>query len=158
LGRSRGGFTTKLHLASDGRGRPLALHLSEGQRHDSRELEAVLDCIRVPGRRGRPRKRPEQVVLDRGYSYRRCRKGLRRRKLRHVIPERQDQREARARKGRRGGRPPRFDAALYAARNGVERLINRLKQFRAVATRYDKRASSYLAMVTLAAIKLWISY
>jgi transposase len=158
LGRSRGGLTTKLHLASDGRGRPLVLHLSEGQRHDSRELEAVLDGIRVPGRRGRPRKRPDELCLDKGYSYRRCRELLRRRKLRHVIPERRDQREARRKKGRRGGRPVRWDRAVYAARSWVERLLNRLKQCRAVATRYDKRATSYLAMVTLAAIRIWISH
>lgn len=157
LGRSRGGLTTKLHLASDGRGRPLALHLSEGQRHDSQELERVLDQIRVPRRRGRPRKRPDCVCLDKGYSYPRCRRVLRRRKLRHVIPERKDQRAARQRKGSRGGRPPSFAPAVYAARNWVERLINRLKQYRAVATRYDKRASSYLAMTMLVAIKIWIS-
>jgi len=158
LGRSRGGFTTKLHLASDGRGRPLALHVTEGQRHDSRELEAVLDRIRVPGRRGRPRKRPRLLCLDRGYSYVRCREALRRRKLPHVIPERKDQREARQKKGRRGGRPPRFERALYARRNEVERCINRLKQFRAVATRYDKRAVNYLAVATFAAIMLWIRH
>jgi transposase len=158
LGRSRGGFTTKLHLASDGRGRPLALHLSEGQRHDSRELGAVLDRIRVPGQRGRPRQRPGRLCLDKGYSYPACRQLLRRRKIRHVIPERRDQRAARGRKGRRGGRPVSYDAAVYAQRNWVERLINRLKQFRAVATRYEKRASSYLAMATLAAIRLWISH
>jgi transposase len=111
----------------------------------------------VPGRRGRPRKRPDELCLDKGYSYRRCRELLRRRKLRHVIPERRDQREARRKKGRRGGRPVRWDRAVYAARSWVERLLNRLKQCRAVATRYDKRASSYLAMVTLAAIRIWIS-
>jgi transposase len=158
LGRSRGGLTTKLHLAGDGRGKPLALHLSEGQRHDSRELEAVLDGIRVPQPRGRPRKRPQEAALDKGYSYRRCRAVLHRRKIRHVIPERTDQREARARKGSRGGRPPRFERAVYVARSWIERLINRLKQFRAVATRYDKRASSYLGMATIAAIKIWVSH
>jgi transposase len=158
LGRSRGGFTTKLHLASDGRGRPLALHVSEGQRHDSRELETVLDRIRVPQPRGRPRQRPRLLCLDRGYSYVRCRDALRRRKIPHVIPERKDQRAQRQRKGRRGGRPPRFERALYARRNEVERCINRLKQFRAVATRYDKRAVNYLAVATFAAIILWIRH
>jgi transposase len=158
LGRSRGGFTTKLHLASDGRGRPLALHVTVGQRHDSGELEAVLDRIRVAGPRGRPRKRPVVLCLDRGYSYPRCREVLRRRKLSHVIPERKDQREQRQRKGSRGGRPPRFERALYARRNEVERCINRLKQFRAVATRYDKRGLNYLAVATLAAVMLWIRH
>src|SRR6266516_2193710 len=73
LGRSRGGLTTKIHLASEGKGRPLAALLSEGQRHDSTQLEPVLDRIRVPrqandGRpmRGRPRKRPKRLLLDKG--------------------------------------------------------------------------------------------
>lgn len=158
LGRSRGGLTTKLHVAAEGRGRLLALHLSAGQRNDCRELEPVLDGIRVPGPRGRPRKRPDRLSLDRGYRYRCCRQTLRRRKIPHVIPERRDQRERRQQQGRRGGRPPRFDRELYARRNIVERCINRLKQFRAVATRYDKRAVSYLAVATIAAIILWIRH
>ena len=156
LGYSRGGFSTKLHLAFDGRGRPLTIHLTGGQRHESPQLGAVLDGIRVPRRRGRPRKRPDDLTLDRGYSYRTCRGLLRRRKLRHVIPERKDQREARQKKGARGGRPPRFDRAAYRLRSWAERGVNRLKQWRAVATRYDKRAVNYLATVQFAAIMIWL--
>jgi len=147
-----------VHLASDGRGRPLAVHLTEGQRHDSTQLAAVLDRIRVPRRRGRPRKRPAQVCLDKGYRYPCCRELLRRRGLRHVIPERKDQRERRQQKGSRGGRPPRFERAVYAARSWIERLINRFKQFRAIAIRYDKRADSYLGMVLIAAAIIWLKY
>jgi transposase len=158
LGRSRGGLTTKLHLAVEGRGRPLALHVSEGQRHDSTQLAAVLACIRVPRRRGRPRQRPEQVALDKGYSYPKCRVLLRKKKIRHVIPERKDQRAQRQAKGSQGGRPPRYDAAVYRARNWVERCINRLKQWRRVATRYEKRAANYLAMALIAAIRLWLEH
>jgi len=132
------------------------LVLSEGQRHDSLYLEATLDAIRVPRPgRGRPRKRPGFVALDRGYSDRKCRHLLRRRNLRHLIPERRDQRERRAGRGRSGGRPVAFEAARYAGRNVVERCILRLKQFRRVATRYEKRAACYLAVVTLASIILW---
>ncbi len=68
LGRSRGGFSTKLHLAFDGRGRPLGIHVSAGQRHESTQLEPTLDSVRVPRRRGRPRKRPDDLALDKGYS------------------------------------------------------------------------------------------
>lgn len=81
LGRSRGGHTTKLHLACDGRGRVLAVVLTPGQRHECTQLGPVLDAIRVPrpGGRGRPRKRSGHVIADKGYSYPACRRLLRRR-------------------------------------------------------------------------------
>ncbi len=74
-----------------------------------------------------------------------------------MIPERRDQRQQRLAKGAAGGRPPRFDQAAYARRNVIERCINRLKQFRRVATRYDKHAVRYRAFVVLAAISLWLA-
>lgn len=157
LGRSRGGFTTKLHLAFDGRGRPLSIVLTAGQRHDSTQLEPTLDGIRVPRTRGRPRKRPGQVACDKGYSYPKCRKALRRRGLRHVIPERKDQREQRQKKGPVGGRAPRFEKAVYRLRSWAERGVNRLKQWRGIATRYEKRAHNYLALVQIASIMIWLA-
>lgn len=156
LGRSRGGLTTKLHAAFDGRGRPLAVRLTEGQRHESTQLEPVLDSIRVPRRRGRPRKRPGLLAGDKGYSYPTCRRALRRRGIRHVIPERTDQQRQREAKGRGGGRPPRFEKAVYRLRSWAERGVNRLKQWRRVATRYEKRAANYLAVVHFAALILWL--
>src|SRR5712691_1004994 len=156
LGRSRGGVSTNLHLAADGRGRPLAVRLTAGQRHESTQLEPVLDGIRVPRPRGRPRKRPDQVALDKGYSYPKCRRVLRCRGIRHVIPERKDQRAQRQAKGYRGGRPPRFDREVYRQRSWGERCVNRLKQFRRVATRYEKRAANYLAFVHFASIIIWL--
>ena len=131
--------------------------LTAGQVHESTQLEPVLDAIRVPRRRGRPRKRPGRLVADKGYSYRKCRRALRRRGIRHVIPERRDQRAQRAAAGARGGRPPGFDRAAYRRRNAVERCINRLKQFRGLATRYEKRAVNYRALVVLAAIVIWLT-
>lgn len=149
-------MTTKLHLACDGKCRPLSLVLSEGQRNDSCFLEATLDAIRVPRPgRGRPRKRPGRLRLDKGYDFAKCRALLRRRGVAHLIPERTDRRERRKKKGQRGGRPVVFDAACYAQRNVVERCILRLKQWRRIATRYEKRAAMYLAFVTLASIILW---
>lgn len=150
-------MSTKLHLAFDGRGRPLSVVLTGGQRHESTQLEATLDGIRVPRKRGRPRKRPQQVVGDKGYSYRKCRQALRRRGIRHVIPERKDQREQRRKKGPAGGRPPRFDKAVYRLRSWGERGVNRLKQFRRIATRYEKLAHNYLAFVQLAGIIIWLA-
>jgi transposase len=131
--------------------------LTAGQRHDSTQLEPTLDAIRVAGKRGRPRKHPEQVAGDKGYSYRRCRRYLRRRGIRHVIPERKDQRQQRQKKGAAGGRPPRFDRAVYRLRSWAERGVNRLKQWRAIATRYEKRAHNYLALVQIACIILWLT-
>ena len=111
LGRGRGGLSTKLHLSCDGRGRPLSLVATPGQRHESTQLEAVLDTIRVPrAGYGRPRKRPERLFADRGYSFPSCRRLLRRRGIPHIIPEREDQRE------RRRGRPPKFDRESYRRR------------------------------------------
>ena len=130
--------------------------LTAGQRHDSTQLEAVLDEIRVPrpGGRGRPRQRPAHLIGDKGYSYERCRRELRRRGIPQTIPERRDQRERRA---RHPGRPLQFDAARYRRRNVVERCINRLKQWRGVATRYEKRAANYRALVVIAALMIWLA-
>lgn len=128
--------------------------LTPGQRHDSTQLEPVLDAIRVPrpDGRGRPRKRPDHLIGDKGYSYARCRRVLRRRGIRHTIPERGDQRTRRA---HAPGRKPAFDRATYRRRNVVERCISRLKQFRAIASRYAKRGANYRAMVVIASILLW---
>jgi transposase len=130
--------------------------VTPGQRHDSTQLEAVLDGIRVPrpSGRGRPRKRPDRLIADKGYSYARCRAVLRRRGIPHVIPERRDQV---ARRARRPGRKPASDAETYKRRNLVERCVNRLKQFRAVATRYDKRAANYRAFAVIAATLIWLA-
>ena len=156
LGRSRGGLSTKIHLLCDGKCRPLSLVLSQGHRNDSNFLEATLDGVRVARRsKGRPRKRPKRLRLDKGYSYAKCRRLLRRRGVKYLIPERRDQEKQRKKKGRGGGRPVAFEAVVYAQRNVVERCILRLKQWRRVATRYEKRAAMYLALVTLASIILW---
>lgn len=142
-------------MACDGKGRPLSVVITPGQRHDSTQLAPVLDAIGVPrpGGRGRPRKRPDRLIADKGYSYPRCRRLLRRRHIPHTIPERRDQRTQRA---ARPGRPLAFNKTTYARRNVVERCINRLKQWRGLATRYEKRAANYRAMVVMASIVIWL--
>lgn len=119
--------------------------LTGGHRHESTRLEAVLDGIRVARRgRGRPRTRPGRVLADKGYSYPACRRLLRRRGIRATIPTRSNQRRQ------------RFDRDAYRRRNVIERCVNRLKRFRAIATRYEKRAVNYRAMVVIASLLLWL--
>ncbi len=111
--------------------------------------------LRVPRRRGRPRTRPDVVLADKAYSSRAIRGHLRGRRIRAVIPVRADQNVHRLRRGSRGGRPPAFDREAYKQRNTVERRINRLKQWRGIATRYEKTATIYLAGLHIAGIFLW---
>ncbi|MFF7811244.1 IS5 family transposase [Streptomyces sp. NPDC007945] len=156
LGRSRGGLTSKIHLACDGRGRPLAFVVTGGNTNDCTRFTAVMEAIRVPRiGPGRPRVRPDHVLGDKGYSSKAIRSWLRRKGIAHTIPERADQVRNRARRGSRGGRPPAFDSEAYKHRNVVERCFNRLKQWRGIATRYDKTAESYKAAVTLASLLMW---
>lgn len=145
LGRSRGGFGTKLHLLVDSHGIPLAAEISPGQRHESKFVDPVLRAVRLrrPGRRGgRPRTRPKRLAGDKGYSYRVVRRYLRRRGIGAVIPTRKDQRPN-----------PRFDKVAYRRRNIVERAVGWLKENRRLATRYEKLAVNFLAMVKLAMIR-----
>ena len=139
-------MTTKIHVRVDGNGKPITFILSEGQRHDSKLAEALMQQGSVKRARcGCPRRRPKRLVADKAYGKHAFRKFLRRKGIRITIPRKSNER-------RRG----KFDKAIYRERNQVERFFNRLKQSRRVATRYEKRAVNYLAMITLAAILIWL--
>lgn len=157
LGRSRGGLTCKIHLAGEGGRRPLALLITPGQWGDAPQLVPVMERIRV-GRLGggRPRTRPDHLGGDKAYYSRRNRRYLRRRQIKHTIPEPKNQRANRQRRGSKGGRPAGFDKTIYKRRNEVERTINVLKNSRVVATRFDKRGYVFHGTVIVASIRLWL--
>lgn len=140
----------------DGKGRPLAVVVTGGQRNDGAMLATVLDEIVVPRiGKGRARSRPEAVIADRAYTSGVTRRLLRRRKIIAVIPQKRDEIAARQHRGSAGGRPPAFNETLYKKRNLVERSFALLKQWRALATRYDKLAITYRAAVVLSACITW---
>lgn len=105
---------------------------------------------------GRPRTRPGAVAADKAYSSRANRAYLRKRRIKAVIPEKKDQATNRRKRGSKGGRPVDYDTDLYKERNTVERLINKLKAWRGIATRFDKTPESYLAGLHLRASMIWI--
>ena len=144
-------MTTKIHALVDHRMRPVVLRLTAGQAGDNPQLVPLLDdwarqgsSQRSPapspavGRQGLPPYLdPRRAAPPTDY---------------HTIPERSDQREYRAGRGSKGGRPPSFDPACYAQRNTIERGFGRLKQWRGIASRYDKYALVFLGGTLLAAI------
>jgi transposase len=137
LGRSRGGWGSKLHLVVDGTGVPLAAEVTAGQCHESQYVESVMNAVRI-GRRRRPKK----LAGDKGYSCERVRRWLRQHKVLPVIPSKcNEQRDA------------DFDQEAYRGRNVVERCVNWLKENRRLGTRYEKLAVNFLAMAKLAMIQ-----
>jgi transposase len=120
--------------------------LTPGQRNEATQVEALLEQGAVRRPCGRPRVRPQRVAGDKGYTGRRIRGYLRRRGIGAVIPRLRTE-------PRRG---VRFDRAAYRHRNRIERTIRRLKEFRAIATRYEKLADHYHALLTIACIRLWL--
>ncbi len=137
MGRSRGGLTTKIHVLVDARGLPITLKLTEGQAHDGRSAEDMFDTVRAG----------TVLLADRAYDSNKLRATLHARGAWANIkpmPHRL--------------KPPRFSKRLYRERNLVERFFNKLKQFRAVATRYDKRDDNYLASVKLASLRIWLRF
>lgn len=148
LGRSRGGFGTKIHLVTDGTGLPLAVEVSPGQANESKYVAPVLNAVRI-GRRQRPR----VVAGDKGYSYPSVRAWLRAHHIHPLIPERDDQR---ARRAHQPGRKPAFDREAYRRRNVVERAGGLLKEARAIATRFDKLATQYRATVMLGILETYL--
>ena len=135
MGRSRGGLTTKIHALVDKNGLPVALKLSEGQAHDGRSAADMLGDL-GPG---------QVLIADRAYDSDLLRQTMAAQGVfANIKPL-----------ARRLDKPA-FSPFLYRYRNRVERFFNKLKHFRAIATRYDKHAANYLALVKLAAARIWM--
>ena len=146
LGRSRGGFSSKFHLVTDGLGLPLAVEVTPGQRHESTQVEAVMNDIAIPQPIGRPRRRPQRLAGDKGYSYPTIRRWLRAHGIRAVIARKSNQ--------RKGSRP--FDKQSYRRRCVIEQCVGWLKECRRIGTRFEKLAISFLAMFKLAMIRRYL--
>jgi transposase len=143
LGRSRGGFSTKLHVAVDRHGIPLGLTLTAGQKLEFHTCPQLLESVSLPrGRGGRPRRRPKVLVGDKGYNARQLLAYLHERGIATVIPRYSNQKI-----------DPDFDRATYRQRNIVERAVGWLKNFRRLATRFEKYAMTFLGIAKLAAIR-----
>ncbi|WP_191060503.1 IS5 family transposase [Geminicoccus harenae] len=146
LGRSRGGFSTKIHVRCDGNGRPLVFYLTGGEAADYQALPHLLDGWRVHrSGPGWPRQRPLRLAADRSYSNRPVRHDLRRRGIGSVIPQPKGQRPCAL-----------IDWQACAQRNQVERLVGCLKQRRRNDSRYERRVANYLAMLPIDAIMRWL--
>lgn len=133
----------------------MVIAITAGQAGDSPMLLPLLAELRVQRPTGRPRTRPDALRGDKAYSSRAIRTHLRERDITAVIPQPSDQIGHRKRRGSRGGRPPAFDADDYKNRNVIERRFCDLKQWRGLATRYDKLATTYRAAVVLNAVIAW---
>lgn len=131
--------------------------IGPGQAGDAPMFPHLMAHLSVaPAGAGRPRTRPDRVRADKAYSSRAIRQHLRDRGIVAVIPEPSDQIGHRKRRGSRGGRPPEFDADDYRGRNVVERGFCDIKQWRGLATRYDKLATTYRGGAVLRAITIWL--
>ena len=137
MGRSRGGLTTKLHALVDANGLPILLKLTPGQANDGRSAADMFDSLREGN----------VLLADRAYDSD---------ALRAEMEARGVWANVRAMPGRK--RKPVFSAYLYKMRNAVERFFSKIKHYRAIATRYEKHPENYLALVKLAAARLWMRF
>jgi transposase len=137
MGRSRGGLTTKIHAVVDANGNPFNLKLTEGQAHDGRSAEDMLDSVG----------KGQTLLADRAYDSDALRETLAARGAKANVKPMPNRVNI-----------PKFNKRLYKKRNLVERFFNKLKHFRAIATRYEKHDANYLALVKLASARIWMRF
>jgi len=134
----------------EGRGLPITVALSPGQQHETTMVGSLLEAVSIAGKRGRPRTRFATVAGDKAYDSMPARQTIVRRGSVPLVPHRK------RRDGTYRPQAQRFDRRRYRRRNVVERLIGKIKEYRRIATRYDKLAESFLAMVVLGFIRVWL--
>ncbi|BBP76536.1 hypothetical protein PHLH7_26400 [Pseudomonas sp. Ost2] len=152
LGRSRGGLPTKIHMVCDAQGISLHFTLSGGQASDISHVQPLLDGVRIPSGRGRPRKRWRWLLADKGYDADSLHRYCDHYRMQPVIPLRDMKRKPQP------GLLRLFDKPKYRQRNVIERLFGWLKEHRRLGTRYCKLAESFVAMVTLACWRRCLRY
>lgn len=138
LGRSRGGFSCKVHCLSDARGRPIAFHLTPGEAADCKAYDELIDL---------PERQPKALLADKAYDTDAIRADLKRRGIKPVIPPKSSRKAT-----------IRYNKRLYRERNCIERVFGHLKINRAIATRYDQLADSFLGMLFLASVRYWLKF
>lgn len=150
LGISRGGLSTKVHILVEGNGLPLSVTVTPGQAHESTQVEALLERVSVGGKPGRRRRSLRAIAGDKGYDGAAARQAIRRHGARPVV----------AHKKRKDGSYPasarHFDRELYRRRNIVERRNGHLKEQRRIATRFEKLAVNFVAMIQLAFVLTFV--
>lgn len=147
-GRSCDGFGIKIHLATDGSRLPLNIVLSPGQAHESQFAQRLLDGTGIQRQNGSMKRRGHAVLADKAYSGHVLCNELKNKGIKATIPRKSNEKMA------SDGRSP-LDRDIYRKRNVVERCFGRLKEYRRTATRYEKTARNYLAMVKLGCIRLF---
>jgi transposase len=138
LGRSRGGFTSKVHCLGDARGRPIAFHLTPGEAADCKAYDTLIDL---------PERAPDALLADKAYDTDAIRADLKARGIKPVIPPKSNRTAT-----------IRYSKRLYRERNCIERVLGHLKINRAIATRYDQLADSFLGMLFIASARYWIKF
>jgi transposase len=138
LGRSRGGFTSKVHCLGDARGRPIAFHLTPGEAADCKSYDTLIDL---------PERKPAALLADKAYDTDAIRADLKQRGIKPVIPPKSNRTNK-----------IRYSKRLYRERNCIERMLGHLKINRAIATRYDQLAESFLGMLFIASARYWIKF
>ena len=138
LGRSRGGFTSKIHCLGDARGRPIAFHLTPGEAADCKAYDTLINL---------PEQAPDALLADKAYDTDAIRTDLKERGIKPVIPPKSNRTAT-----------IRYSKRLYRQRNCIERVFGHLKINRAIATRYDQLAESFLGMLFIASARYWIKF